>query len=55
MVNAIALGLAGKTDTLGRAKAVSEFIRIGQEYAEIKIELFHDQVGRINCPRDSGQ
>ncbi len=39
IVNAICLGLAGKTGTLGRASQLADFIKVGEEEAEIEIEL----------------
>ena len=40
IVNGICLGLAGKTNLLGRSTKIQDFIRVGEEEASIEIELF---------------
>lgn len=42
LVCAICLGLGSKTDTLGRAKDISDFVKHGAREAEIEIELAAD-------------
>lgn len=39
VVCAIALGLGGKTDVLGRAKELQEFVKHGEHEATVEIEL----------------
>jgi len=41
IVNGICLGLAGKTSVLGRATSITDFIKVGEESAEVEVELFH--------------
>ena len=41
IVNGICLGLAGKTSVLGRASSITDFIKVGEESAEVEVELFH--------------
>ena len=41
LVNGIALALGSKTNVLGRAQDIGEFIRIGQNQAELEIELLN--------------
>jgi chromosome segregation ATPase len=40
IVCAIALGLGGKPDVLGRAKEIQEFVKHGSDKASIEIELY---------------
>ena len=35
IVNGICLGLAGKTSVLGRASSITDFIKVGEESAEV--------------------
>ena len=44
-VCAIALGLNGKTELLGRAKELSEFVKRGETKAVIEITLKRNSVG----------
>ncbi|ORX81645.1 P-loop containing nucleoside triphosphate hydrolase protein [Anaeromyces robustus] len=46
IVCGIALGLGGSTQTLGRAKEISDFIKHGSEKAVIEISLFHQKNGK---------
>ncbi|ORX59081.1 P-loop containing nucleoside triphosphate hydrolase protein [Piromyces finnis] len=46
IVCGIALGLGGSTQTLGRAKDISDFIKHGAEKATIEITLFHQKKGK---------
>ena len=39
IVNGICLGLAGKTSVLGRASNIVDFIKVGEEEAEVETEL----------------
>ena len=41
LVNGIALALGSKTNVLGRAQDIGEFIRTGQDKAELEIELLN--------------
>lgn len=43
IVCAIALGLCGKPDLLGRARELQDFIKHGQDRAIIEIHLFHPE------------
>merc|ERR1712142_1056306 len=43
IVNGICLGLAGKTSVLGRASSLNDFIKVGEEWAEIEVELFQPE------------
>ncbi|CAG5129404.1 unnamed protein product, partial [Candidula unifasciata] len=46
IVCAICLGLAGKTNTLGRASELKDFIKYGAEKASVEIELFNPHDAR---------
>ena len=43
IVCAIALGLAGKPDVLGRSKEIQEFVKHGAEKASVEIELYNSE------------
>jgi len=43
IVNGICLGLAGKTSVLGRASSITDFIKVGEEFAQVEVELFHPE------------
>ena len=47
LVNAICLGLAGKTAVLGRASNITDFIRTDCEEAYTEVELYHPDGNRI--------
>ena len=50
IVNGICLGLAGKTSVLGRASSITDFIKVGEESAEVEVELFHpDSDNMVIC------
>ncbi|KAI9193711.1 uncharacterized protein BJ171DRAFT_463948 [Polychytrium aggregatum] len=51
IVCALALGLAGKPEVLGRAKELHEFIKHGHEKAEIEIELRSRRRGNVTITR----
>ena len=52
IVNGICLGLAGKTSVLGRASSITDFIKVGEESAEVEVELFHpDNENVVICRR----
>ena len=46
IVNGICLGLAGKTNLLGRSTNIQDFIRVGEDEASIEIELFRAEQTR---------
>ena len=51
IVNGICLGLAGKTNLLGRSANIQDFIRVGEEEASIEIELFNPRPGNVRIRR----
>ena len=40
IVNGICLGLAGKPSVLGRASSLKDFVKIGEQEAEVEVELY---------------
>lgn len=52
IVNGICLGLAGKTSVLGRASSITDFIKVGEEFAQVEVELFHpEKENQVICRR----
>ena len=51
IVNGICLGLAGKTNLLGRSTNIQDFIRVGQEEASIEIELYNPSPANVRIRR----
>ena len=51
IVNGICLGLAGKTNLLGRSANIQDFIRVGEEEASIEIELFNPSPANVRIRR----
>jgi ATPase subunit of ABC transporter with duplicated ATPase domains len=49
IVNAICLGLAGKTESLGRGKTAKEFLQTGKEEAEIEVMLHRSDHGTVRA------
>jgi len=47
IVNGICLGLAGKTSVLGRASSITDFIKVGEEFAEVEVELYHPEKDNV--------
>jgi len=47
IVNGICLGLAGKTSVLGRASSIADFIKVGEEFAQVEVELFHPENANV--------
>ena len=51
IVNGICLGLAGRTNLLGRSTDIQDFIRVGEEEATIEIELFNPHPANVSIRR----
>ena len=51
IVNGICLGLAGRTNLLGRSTDIQDFIRVGEEEATIEIELFNPHPANVRIRR----
>ena len=51
IVNGICLGLAGKTNLLGRSANIQDFIKVGKEEATIEVELFNPSPANVTIRR----